>query len=70
LSWLFLRSCRLFFFLRGWTLLCRLFLFLRGWTRFSLPWLCCSLCAGLGFSHPWSLPFPLLDSLTFLLASR
>jgi len=83
LSWLLLRSCRLFFLLRswallcrlffllrGWTQLCRLFFLLRGWTRFSLPWLCCSLCAGLGFSYPWPLPFPLLDSLTFLLASR
>jgi hypothetical protein len=67
---LLLRSCRLFFFLRGWTRLCRLFFFLRGWTRFSLPRLGCSLCAGLGFSYPWPLRFPLLDSLTFVLASR
>ncbi len=57
MSWLLLRSCRLFFFLRG-------------WTRFSLPRLCCSLCAGLGFSYPWPLRFPLLDPLTFLLAGR
>jgi hypothetical protein len=70
LSWLLLRSCRLFFLLRGWTLSCRLFFFLRRWTRFSLPRLCRSLCAGLGFSYPWPLRFPLLDSLTFLLTSR
>jgi hypothetical protein len=60
----------MFFLLRGWTLSCRLFFFLRGWTRFSLPRLCCFLCAGWGFSHPWPLRFPLLDSLTFLLTSR
>ena len=83
MSWLLLRSCRLFFLLRSWALLCRLFFLLRGWTqlrrlffllrgwtRFSLPRLCCSLCAGLGFSYPWPLGFPLLDSLTFLLTSR
>jgi hypothetical protein len=49
---------------------CRLFFFLRGLTRFSFSRLCCSLCAGRGFSYPWSLRFPLLNSPALLLSSR
>lgn len=66
-----LRSCRLFLSLCGWTGSgFRLFFFLRGRARFSFPWLGCSLGAGLGFSYPGPLRFPLLDPLTFSLASR
>src|ERR1700704_215686 len=41
---------------------------LRGLTWFSFPRLGWSLCAGGGFSYRRPLRFPLLDSLTFLLA--
>jgi hypothetical protein len=56
LSWLLLPLCR------------RLTSGRRGSPRFSFLWLRCSSCAGGSFSYPGPLRFPLLYSLTFLLA--